>query len=109
VVHSSQSQPQPQLRYQQSDSKISYRKVSAPRKWASAALLLESELFGARFFRLHGESSDRTVILRFHGLLDRKSPLEAGMVAPCRRAAIVPADEASISHTASREHEVAPC
>jgi len=55
-----------------SDSKISYRKVSAPRKWASAALLLESELFGARFFRLNGDSSDRTVILRFHGLLDRK-------------------------------------
>jgi len=40
-----------------------------------------------------------------------KSPLEAGMgmVAPCRRAAIVPADKAPISHTASREHEVAPC
>ena len=55
-------------------SVITYRKVSAPRKWASAALLWESELFGAQFFRLHGDSSDRTVviILHFHGLLDWK-------------------------------------
>jgi len=46
--------------------------MSGPRKWASEALLLDSELFGARFFRLHGDSSDRMVILHFHGLLDRK-------------------------------------
>jgi len=38
--------------------------VSAPRKWASAVLLRESELlFGARFFRLHGDSAARMVIL----------------------------------------------
>ena len=49
-----------------SDSKISYRKVSAPRKWASAALLRESELFGAQFFRLHGDSSGRKAILHSH-------------------------------------------
>ena len=28
---------------------------------------------------------------------------------PCRRATIVPADEASISHTALREHEARGC
>jgi len=41
--------------------------------------------------------SDRSVILHFQismGSSIGKSSLEAGMVAPCRRAAIVPADEA---------------